>query len=152
MEQHIIYWASVGLHSEFAHVCLEAAQSLSNRGVSIDHRQAGSSLWFSSPDFGSFQLDRADIFGYLTTKRPNIMGTLLLLTASAINPMILLLAHGHDHRCTPESKRRFLQATISHLEKEQADRIMVAYDLHADSGVQENPADHFDKSCQSLAA
>lgn len=72
MEQHNIYWASVGLHSEFAHVCLEAAQSLSNRGVSIDHRQA--------------------------------------------------------------------------------DRIMVAYDLHADSGVQESPADHFDKSCQSLSA
>ena len=152
MDQHIIYWASAGLHSEFARTFLEAAESLSETGITVDHRQMGSSLWFSSPELGNFQLDRADIFGYLTTQRPTPLASLLLLTASAINPTLLLLAHDRRHRCTPESKRRFLQASIRHLEMSLAERIMVAYDLYAETPVQEKPSSPFGKTCQSLAA
>ncbi len=152
MNQHIIYWASAGLQGEFARTCLEAANSLSEAGVKIDHGRAGSSISFSSPELGNFQLDHTDIFGYLTTRRPNVLGSLLLLTAAAINPTLLLLAHDRGHRCSPEGKRRFLQATISHLEKEQVERIMVAYDLYAETPVQEKPSSPFGKTCQSLAA
>lgn len=152
MNQHIIYWASAGLQGEFARTCLEAANSLSEAGVKIDHGRAGSSISFSSPELGNFQLDHTDIFGYLTTRRPNVLGSLLLLTAAAINPTLLLLAHDRGHRCTPESKRRFLQASIRHLEMSLAERIMVAYDLNVETPTQEKSPGHFDKSCQSLAA
>ena len=156
MKQHIIYWASATMQSELLTSCVEAAQSLSEAGVEIEHRQTGASLSSFSPELGSFQLDKTDIFGFLSTKQGDRLGALVLLTASAINPMLLLLAHGQNEYCSAESKRRFLQATMSYLEKEQATRIMLAYDQCAENttaiSAPKKPVGQFDKSCPCLAA
>lgn len=152
MEQHTIYWASAALHSEFAQACIEAAQALSQTGIQIDCQKNGSCLYFSSSELGNFQLHRSDIFGFIKTNKPAVLESLLLLTVSIMDPTILLLAHDRGYYCSPESKRKFLQGTISHLESELAKRIMVAYDLQAESHSPGKPACHSAKSCQTLAA
>lgn len=152
MEQHTIYWASAALQSEFAHACTEAAKKLSETGIRISCHRLGSCLSFSSAELGNLQLDQADIFGFLKPQRTTALESLLIITVSAIDPTLLLLAHDRGRPCSPESKRNFLQNAISHLEKEQAERIMVAYDLHAESHAPGKPACHFGKSCQTLAA
>lgn len=129
MDKNIIYWASVGPHEEFTDACAEQAKALTGAGFEIEHRKNHRSDRFLSERLGEYWIDPTDVYGHIHANREDALATALLLGLSMRNPMMLLIANGRGQFCSPYLKRNFLQAAMSHLEKEDLHRIMAVSGL-----------------------
>lgn len=129
MDKNIIYWAAVGTHEEFTAACVDQAKALSGAGFPIGHQKDRCSVRFRSEILGDYWIGKADVYGHIHANREDALATALLLGVSMRNPMMLLIANGRGQFCSPYLKRNFLQAAISHLEKEDSQRIMAVSGL-----------------------
>jgi hypothetical protein len=155
MDKNIIYWASVGPHEEFTDACVEQAKALTDAGFVIEHRKNQRSVRFLSESLGDYWINPADVYGHIHANREDALATALLLGVSMRNPMMLLVANGRGQFCTPYLKRNFLQAAMSHLEKEDLQRIMAVSGLLSTNETfrlfLNKPEHQSDNFCHSIA-
>lgn len=129
MDKNIIYWASVGSHTDFTDACVEQAKALTGAGFLVECRNTGRSMRFQSNSLGEYWIHPADVYGRIHADREDALATSLLLGVSMRHPTMLLIANGCGQHCTPYLKRNFLQAAMSHLEKTDLQRIMAVSGL-----------------------